>query len=99
MNLFSKKNEPALNLAIEKLTQELLRMDSDDSKYSSKLALLERLIKIRDSKAKWRVSPDTVLIVVGNLLGILLIVAYEQRNVIRSEAKSFILRPRIPGHN
>lgn len=100
MNLFSKKNEPALNQAIENLTQELLRMDSDDSKYSDKIALLERLTKIRDSKAKWRVSPDTVLIVLGNLLGIVIIVAFEHKgNLFRSEGTKFIIRPKGPGQS
>lgn len=43
-------------------------------------------------KAKFRISPDTVALVIGNLAGIVLILKYEEMNVITSKALNFVLR-------
>ena len=39
-----------------------------------------------------RVSPDTMAIVAGNLLGIALIVGHERMNVVTSKALGFVLK-------
>lgn len=49
----------------------------------------------RLSKNSWKISPDTVLVVAGNLLGILLILTYEKTDFITSKAINFILKGRV----
>lgn len=46
-------------------------------------------------KCKWKISPDTLLIVGGNLLGILLILNFEKADIITSKALSFVLKGRV----
>lgn len=47
------------------------------------------------SKGDWKVSPDTLLVVAGNLLGIVLILTYEKGNIITTKAINFILKGRV----
>lgn len=47
------------------------------------------------SKRDWKVSPDTLLVVAGNLMGILLILNFEKMDIIRSKAIGFILKGRV----
>lgn len=44
---------------------------------------------------KKKLSPDTILVVAGNLVGILLLVGYEHAHVITSKALGFILKGRV----
>lgn len=46
-------------------------------------------------KPAWRVTPDTLLVVLGNLGGILLILNFEKLDIIRSKAISFVLKGRV----
>lgn len=41
------------------------------------------------------VSPDTIAVIAGNLLGIGLILSYEKLNVISTKALGFVLRGRV----
>lgn len=45
-----------------------------------------------EQKVAFRVSPDTMMLVLGNLAGIALILNYEHLNVITSKALGFVLR-------
>ena len=62
--------------------------------YAKLLTYLERLHEIKVKERFDPVSRDTMATVVGNLLGILMIVAYEQKHVITSKGLNQILRPR-----
>lgn len=46
-------------------------------------------------KASWELKPDTVLVVAGNLIGILLILNFERLDIVRSKAVGFILKGRV----
>lgn len=46
-------------------------------------------------KPSWTVSPDTLLVVAGNLLGIVLILNFEKIDIVRSKAMSFVLKGRV----
>lgn len=67
-------------------------MLSDD--YSTLLRHLERFHALKDNEKPEGVSRDTIAVVAGNLLGILLIVAYEQKHVMTSKGMSQLIRPR-----
>lgn len=47
------------------------------------------------AESKWKISPDTLLVVAGNLVGILLILNFEKMDIIRSKAISFVLKGRL----
>lgn len=44
---------------------------------------------------KKKVSPDTVAVIAGNLLGIGLILGFEKMNIITSKAIGFVLKGRV----
>ena len=46
-------------------------------------------------KPTWKFTPDTLLVVGGNLIGILLILNFERMDIIRSKAISFVLKGRV----
>jgi len=79
----------------EPIKQILVDMDeygTDSPEYSALMRHLEELSRIRADHRSKRVSPDTMAIVAGNLMGILIIVAYEQKHVMTSKAMGFILK-------
>lgn len=46
-------------------------------------------------KPSWTVTPDTLLIAVTNLAGIVLILNFEKLDIVRSKAMSFVLKGRV----
>jgi hypothetical protein len=81
---------------IEKTLEELRQHDPESDEYTKALAALERLTKLKNGKrSKFGVSPDTAAIVLGNLLGILIIVAYEQKHAMTSKGLNYI-KPQNP---
>lgn len=87
-------DEPSgLDLAIADLERELVSYDPGDEAYSKAMTNLERLYKLKEKHGHRafteRISPDTLIIVGGNLLGIVIIVFHERANVITSKALSF----------
>jgi hypothetical protein len=87
------KRNPAevqkLNDAIAVLEDEMLQTDPGTEFYASMVGQLERLYKLRERHASRQIDPNTLMIVGGNLLGILVIVWHEQAHVITSKALSF----------
>lgn len=55
--------------------------------------LIRRVEEIRALNPKPRFDPNRFALVMGNLAGILTIVAYEQRHVMRSEGLKQLLKP------
>lgn len=90
-----KKNEPhILDAPIDKLLSEMETYSPETSEYKNAIKQLDRLMKMKAKSGRKQVSPDTILIVVGNLLGIGIIVIYEQKHVLVSKALSYILKPK-----
>lgn len=46
-------------------------------------------------KPNWKFTPDTLLVVGGNLMGILLILNFEKLDIVRSKALGFVLKGRV----
>lgn len=46
-------------------------------------------------KPDWKFTPDTLLVVGGNLMGILLILNFEKLDIVRSKAVGFVLKGRV----
>lgn len=91
---FSKPTPTDVEIA--KLLKKLSEMKTDDADYPKVLSFLERLNKVKADERRPKISRDTMLLVLGNLAGIVLIVAYEQKHVITSKGFSQIIRPKVP---
>jgi hypothetical protein len=75
-----------LDHAIEQLELDLQMTDGDSKEYAKKVKNLERLYVLKIKSDRQGISPDTIVIVLGNLLGILIVVGYERAHVIGSRA-------------
>lgn len=85
-NPFKDDIDRALDSQIQKVLDEMDIYGVSEPEYPTKLSYLERLHDIRSKARPEKVSRDTVAAVLGNLAGILLIVAYEQKHVLTSKA-------------
>lgn len=89
-NIFQRKPSK-LDGPINKVLDDMTVYGPDSPEYLNLMNHLERLTKMQRHERR-SVSPDTMAIVVGNLLGILTIVAYEQKHVMVSKGLGMILR-------
>lgn len=85
-----------LDAAMNRILDDMDRNDLDSEEYPQLLSYLERLSKLRSNERPGRVSPDTMAAVAGNILGILIIVAYEQKHVMTSKALGFVPKTKSP---
>lgn len=88
------ESQTALDETITQLMHDMKMMDGDSEEYATCLNRLERLMKQKEKFAPKRISPDTLVLVGANLLGIVIIVAWEHGHVISSKALSHIVKPR-----
>lgn len=94
--LFTKKDKRTkLQKEIDVVLEDLSTLRTDSKEYADMLNVLERLYKLRGEEKPQRMKPDTLLLVGGNLLGILLVLNYEKLDTITSKALSFALRGRV----
>ena len=98
-------------MAIEQTFQAELRVamatETDEEKIARSRMLFDESVKHWEvlkksleeyeklSAAKWKISPDTLLVVAGNLVGILLILNFEKLDIVRTKAISFVLKGKI----
>ena len=95
MNLpFKRDEKTALDLQIDAILQEMEKIGVKSDEYPKMVTYLERLHELKAEERRPPVSRDTIALIAGNLAGILLIVAYEQKHVMNSKALPQILRPR-----
>ena len=87
-----KKNttRPGLDEAIELALEELKLHDQHTEQYASIVDQLVKLYAMENSKQSNRVSKDGLLAVIGNLLGIGIIIGYEHAHPIASKALGFV---------
>lgn len=83
---FKRTEEKYLDELIERVVDDMHMFGPESEEYPKLVAHLERLHKMKADKKPSRVSPDTLAIVLGNLVGILIIVMYEEKHVITSKA-------------
>ena len=95
MKWFKRKKDP-LDKHIEMLQQEMYLQQLSGEEYKKLMERMERLYKLKAETRRKPVSNDTLALVFGNLAGILLIVAYEQKHVMSSKGLTQILRPNQP---
>jgi hypothetical protein len=79
---------------IDAVLREMRLVGVDSDQYPKLMAYLERLTRMKEKERRNPVGKDTIVTVIGNLLGILLIVAYEQKHVLTSRALTQVIRPK-----
>lgn len=84
------KVDPNLDPVVDGILSEMQVYGPDTQEYTNLLGHLERVYALRKNDERKRVSPDTMALVAGNLLGILIIVAYEQKHVMTSKGLGFV---------
>lgn len=89
--MFWKKEsvKTQLDHAIEQLELDLQMTDGDSKEYGKKVKHLDQLYVIRTKNVAKGIDPNTVLICLANLAGILVIVGYEHGHVVASKAVGF----------
>jgi hypothetical protein len=91
---FIGQSETPIDVEINRILERMQAIEVENEKYPNMLDYLERLTKMQSSNRASRVSRDTIAIIAGNLLGILLIIAYEQKHVITSRSFNQLIRPK-----
>lgn len=91
---FGTEKTSDLDVAISRVLQDMDACGPSAEEYPDLLASVEKLIKLRRGESRQKVSPDTLAIVGGNLLGILIIVAYEHSHVVVSRGMALLLKTR-----
>lgn len=88
------ENNSGLENAIDDVFRAMADEKCDSHEYTKMIGQLLKLYSLKEIDSPKRVSPDTLAIVAGNLVGIVLILRYERLDVVTSKALSFILRLR-----
>lgn len=97
MRRFVKKKPSILDEPIEKVLSTMNTYSPEDQEFSTLIDHLDRLNRMKEQdKHLRRPSPDTMALVAGNILGILVIVAYEQKHVMVSKGLGFVMKPKEP---
>lgn len=86
---FSNKQDNPLDLIIEEAVAALATMTVGSKEATEQMKHLSELYALKEkTNPSRRVSPDAVLTVLGSLLGIVIIVAYEHGHVVTTKALS-----------
>lgn len=92
--MFTRKpvEKTGLEKAIDDVHRQMETVEADSKEYSEMADNLTKLYKLREHDARPRVSPDTLAIVAGNLLGVIMIVGHERAHIITSKAMTFVTK-------
>lgn len=87
--MFNKRPHHAVEALDKAITDALLQLDVVPA-YSDEafkiMNHIDRLQKLKESNTPQKLSPDTLAIVIGNFLGIAVIVGHERAHVVTSKA-------------
>ena len=90
----NREGKSPLDVSIEVAHASLQHLDPNSEDYGVVLDRIARLEKMRDAKRRPSLSPDTLVMAVTNLLGILLILNYERTEIVTTKALGFVNRTR-----
>lgn len=99
--MFKSKEKPEtsttlLETEIQNCIQNMEYMAIDGEDYEIAVNNLSELVKSKTELTKSkRIDVNTLLVVGGNLLGILFILGYEKADIVTSKALGFVLRGRV----
>lgn len=87
--IFARK-PTVLDEEMNRIVARMNEMDVTEEDYTALMAHLDRLVQLRKDDRSSRIDPNTLAVVGGNLLGIIIIVSYERVNVITTRALTMI---------
>ena len=90
---FKKKSD--IQKEIDWIIDQMKGMAVSSEEYRAALDNLEQMYKVKQIEKTNGVSKDTVAIIAGNLLGILLILNYEKLDVVSTKALGFVIKGRV----
>lgn len=94
--IFSKhENRDALEKEIHSALDKMSTMDVSSKEYSDSVDNLNKLLEAKEKGKSKSLSPDTLAVIAGNLLGIILILNFEKLDVVTSKALGFVLKGRV----
>lgn len=88
-------NKVTLDNELDHILKALNDLSPESKEYSTAVENLETLTRAKNSVNEHRVTPDTIVLAVTNILGILLILNYERLNVISTKTLGLILKGRL----
>lgn len=94
LGIFRNEVTTRTDSLIDAVLEKMHEVGVDSEEYPKLLAHLKGLNEIKAAERPPRISPDTMALIAGNLTGILLIIAYEQKHVMTSKALAQINRLR-----
>jgi len=92
MGKLNREAKERLKVELNRIANEMM-LEEDQGKFESlkkKYDVISNMLT-----ADWKISPDTLLIVGANLLGILLILNYERLDIISTKALGFVIKGRV----
>lgn len=95
LNVTKRDKRTNLEKEIDRILKEAEYLNPNSEEYTKIAENVERLYKAKSYERVRNVSPDTIAVIAGNLLGIALILGYEQSHVITSKALGFVLKGRV----
>lgn len=90
----TSKTKTPVDMEIDILFERLRHLLVESKEYATTLDTIAKLHKLKADEQPQRVSPDTLVIVGANLLGIIMILSHERLNIITTKAASLVLKPR-----
>ena len=96
MNITKKQDKRTeLEKEIDELINVIRETGPMHEDYSKLLGLVERLNDLKE-KPREKINPNTILTLLGSILGIVLVIKHEELgHVISTKALSFVLRGRV----
>jgi hypothetical protein len=86
---------PKVTAALNKALLELENYPAHSKEYAEIVKQIVELHKLHAHKRDYLVSPDTLVTVGANLLGIVAILSFEQTRVIATKALGFVAKVKI----
>jgi len=93
-NFFAEFKATPVDPLIDRILLDMNNTDVHSEEYQTMMGYLERLYALKAKDRRQPIKLDTILVVAGNLLGIIVIVAYEQRHMMNRNALGQILHPK-----
>lgn len=89
------KKTSNIDRLIDDVESQMLLADPTTEEYQTLLMRLNSLSALKAKKPEKNLDVNTLVIVGGNLLGIIAILAYESRHIVTSKAMGFIIKPKL----
>lgn len=94
LNGIVKKESSPLEDEIDRIHEQMQTIEPYSEEYQTLFNTFERLLKLQDEgRVGNKINPNTLLVVGGNVLCVLIVVGYEHGHVLASRALHFLTRP------